>query len=213
MNELKILLTDYLKIHNLTRNTFIQKLGYKNSTKGLRRLDSFIENPKNNAFKAQLCKQLDISIEFMDGIINRHMDLILKEKIKNFTPCIWINWNKEYPLILMMDERDLNDIYEIAIPESLLTLPIKQQWLEVFQLYKQHQLEFYSDKFDFNNYTELLSLTDSILEEGSYKVWPVNYGFTYHKAFNESYEFNRSGEQINGVNERVVNDDPNVVGY
>jgi len=36
MNELKILLTEYQKTHNLTRYTFIQKLGYKNITKGLR---------------------------------------------------------------------------------------------------------------------------------------------------------------------------------
>ena len=100
MNELKILLTDYLKTHNLTRNTFIQKLGYTNTTKGLRRLDEFIEHPKNNAFKVQLCKQLDISIESMDEIINKQMDLILKDKIKNFIPRIWIKWNKEYPLLL-----------------------------------------------------------------------------------------------------------------
>ena len=90
MNELKILLTDYLKKHNLTRNTFIQKLGYKNIAKGLRRLDTFVEHPNNNAFKAQLCKQLDISIESMDEIINKQMDLIIKDKIKNFTPRIWI---------------------------------------------------------------------------------------------------------------------------
>jgi len=197
MNELKILLTDYLKTHNLTRNTFIQKLGYTNTTKGLRRLDEFIEHPKNNAFKVQLCKQLDISIESMDEIINKQMDLILKDKIKNFIPRIWIKWNKEYPLLLMMDERNLNDIYGIEVPKSLFNLPIKQQLQEVFHLYKQHQLDFYADKFDFKNYTELLSITDSILKQDLYKVWPVNNGFTYHKAFDESYQFNRLGEQIN----------------
>ncbi len=36
MNELKTLLTEHQKTHNLTRYTFIQKLGYKNITKGLR---------------------------------------------------------------------------------------------------------------------------------------------------------------------------------
>ncbi|MGB5445283.1 MAG: hypothetical protein WBM99_07220, partial [Psychromonas sp.] len=60
-----------------------------------------------------------------------------------------------------------------------------------------------------------------------HKAWPVNVGFTYHKAFNESYEFNRLGEPINGVNdsnvseaawnyitnEIVVNDAPDVIGY
>ncbi|MGB5446611.1 MAG: hypothetical protein WBM99_14035 [Psychromonas sp.] len=204
MNELKILLANYLKTHNLTRNIFIQKLGYKNTTKGLRRLDAFIEHPKNNAFKVQLCKQLDISIESMDGIINKHRDLIIKEKIKNFTPRIWIKWKKEDPLQLMMDDRGLNDIYEIKVPESLLNLPIKQQLQEVFHLYKQHQLDFYADKFDFKNYTELLSITDPILKEGLYNVWSVNDGFIYHKAFNESYEFNRLGEQINGVNDSNV---------
>jgi len=197
MNALKILLTDYLKTHNLTRNTFIQKLGYTNTTKGLRRLDEFIEHPKNNAFKVQLCKQLDISIESMNEIINKQMDLILKGKIKNFIPRIWIKWNKEYPLLLMMDERNLNDIYGIEVPKSLFNLPIKQQLQEVFHLYKQHQLDFYADKFDFKNYTELLSITDSILKQDLYKVWPVNNGFTYHKAFDESYQFNRLGEQIN----------------
>lgn len=196
MNELKILLTDYLKTHNLTRNTFIQKLGYTNTTKGLRRLDAFIEHPKNNAFKIQLCKQLDISIESMDEIINKQMDLILKEKIKNFIPRIWIQW-KKYPILLMMDERNLNDIYEIEVPKSFFNLPIQQQFQEVFHLYKQHQLDFYADKFDFKNYTELLSITDSILKQDLYKVWPVNDGFTYHKAFDESYQFNRLGEQIN----------------
>jgi hypothetical protein len=226
MNELKTLLTDYLKMHNLTRHTFIQKIGYKNITKGLRRLDAFIEHPNNNAFKAQLCKQLDISIESMDKIINKHLDLITKNKIKNFTPRIWIKW-KKYPLLLMMDDRDLNHIYEIEVPDRLFNLPIKQQLEEVFHLYKQHQLDFYADKFNFKNYTELVSITDSILKKGLYKVWPVNDGFTYHKAFNESYQFNRLGEQINGVNDSnvseaawnyttnkpVVNDDPNVVGY
>ena len=97
----------------------------------------------------------------------------------------------------MMDERNLNDIYGIEVPKSLFNLPIKQQLQEVFHLYKQHQLDFYADKFDFKNYTELLSITDSILKQDLYKVWPVNNGFTYHKAFDESYQFNRLGEQIN----------------
>jgi hypothetical protein len=54
MNELKEFITNYQKTHNLTRNTFIEKVGYKNITKGLRRLDAFIECPSNNVFKAQL---------------------------------------------------------------------------------------------------------------------------------------------------------------
>jgi hypothetical protein len=195
MNELKEFITNYQKTHNLTRNTFIQKVGYKNITKGLRQLDAFIECPNNNVFKAQLCKQLDISIESIDKIINKQMDIIEQDKIKSFTPRIWIKW-KKYPLLLMMDDRGLNDIYEIKIPESLLNLPIKQQLKEVFHLYKQHQLEFYADKFNFENYTELVCITDSILKKGLYKVWPVNDGFTYHKAFNESYQFSRLGEQI-----------------
>ena len=226
MNELKILLTDYQRTHNLTRRTFIQKVGYKNIAKGLRVLDAFIERPNNNAFKAQLCKQLDIPIESMDEIINKQMDLIMKDKIKNFTPRIWIKWKKEDPLLLMMDGRDLNDIYEIEVPESLLNLPIKQQFKEVFHLYKQHQLDFYADKFDFKNYAELVSITDSIFKKGLYKVWPVNDGFTYHKAFNESYQFDRLGEQINGVNDgsaseaqwnytegKVVDIPDDVIGY
>ena len=227
MNELNKLLTDYLKLHKLTRSTFIQKLGYKNIAKGLRRLDTFIENPYNNVLKAQLCKQLDIPIESMDKIINKQMDIINKDNVKTFTPCIRIKWEKEYPLLLMMDDRDLNDIYEITIPDSLLNLPFKQQLEEVFHLYKQHQLDFYADKFDFQNYAELVSITDSILKKDLYKVYPVNDGFTYDKAFNESYEFNRLGEKINGVNDinvseaswnystntMFVNDNPDVIGY
>ncbi|MFT6924888.1 MAG: hypothetical protein ACJAZP_000458 [Psychromonas sp.] len=51
MNELKILLTDYQKKHNQRCATFIQKVGYKNISKGLIVLDVFIARPDNNALK------------------------------------------------------------------------------------------------------------------------------------------------------------------
>ena len=226
MNELKTLLTDYQKTHNLTRHTLIQKVGYKNIAKGLRVLDAFIERPNNNAFKVQLCKQLNISIESMDKIINKQMDIINKDKIKNFTPHIRVKWTR-YPHLLMMTEQCANHLYEIEVPESLLKLPIEQQLEEACHLYKLHQLDFYAEKFNFKNYTELVSIIDSLLKEGLDIVWSVSDGFTYHKAFNECYQFNRLCKQINGVNdsnvseassnyttnEPFVNDDPDVIGY
>jgi len=197
MNELKTLLNDHLKSHQLTRNTFIQKLGYKNITKGLRQLDTFInKHPKNAIFKTQFCKQLDISVESIDEIINEQQALIHQDKINKFTPYIRIKWKNDNPLLFMLDEQGLPDIYQIAIPLSFLNLSFKQQVNEAFELYKQHQLDFYADKFDFKNYTELLSITDSILKQGSDKAWPVNEGYIYHKGFDESFQFNRLGEQV-----------------
>lgn len=140
-------------------------------------LDAFIKCPNNNVFKVRLCNQLDIPIESMDKIINKQMDIINKDKIKNFTPHIRVKWTR-YPLLLMMAEQCLDHLYEIEVPESLLNLPIEQQLEEVCHLYKLHQLDFYAEKFNFKNYTELVSIIDSISKKGLDIVWSVSDGFT-----------------------------------
>lgn len=58
VNELKTLLTENQKTHNLTRYTFIKKLGFKNITKGLRRLDAFIEHPEHIFLKHKYTSNL-----------------------------------------------------------------------------------------------------------------------------------------------------------
>ena len=71
MNELKTMLTDYQKMHNILRHTFIQKVGYKNIVKGLPVLDAFIESPNNYDLKVQLWKLLNISGESIDNVVTK----------------------------------------------------------------------------------------------------------------------------------------------
>jgi len=229
MNELKSFITNYQKTHNLTRASFIQKVGYKNITKGLRVLDAFIESPTNNTFKIRLCKQLGISIESMDEVVKKQMAIVNKHYIKNFTPHIRVKWTR-CPSLLMTAQ-GAQHLYEIDISDALLKLPIDKQLEEVCHLYKRHQLDCYAETFNLKssmeNYAELVSIIESKLKEGIDIGWSIGNGFTYYKAFNESYQFNRSCKKINCLsnheiseaswnyitNEIFVNNDPDVIGY
>jgi len=226
MNELKKLITDYQKTHHLTRNTLIQKLGYKNIAKGLRRLDAFIERPTNNAFKAQLCKQLDIPILLLDEVVNNQLSNMPKQaKVIAFIPYIQINWLKGPSLL--MDVKQLQHLYRIEIPNNFS----KPTFEQVYDLYKQHQLKHFAEILNVPNtlehYPQYLEAIETKIKDGIYISWALGNGFTYHKAFNKSYRFNRLGEQIVSANDHnvleaawdytnnkvVVNTDDGVVGY
>ena len=224
MNELKKLITDYQKTHHLTRNTLIQKLGYKNIAKGLRRLDAFIERPTNNAFKTRLCKELDISISLLDEAVNKQLSNMPKQaKVIAFIPYIQINWLKG-PCYM---DKAFQHLYRIEIPTDFSNPTFEQ----ICDLYKQHQLKHFAEILNVPNtlehYPQYLEAIETKIKDGIYISWALGNGFTYHKAFNKSYRFNRLGEQIVSANDHnvseaawdytnnkvAVNTDDGVIGY
>nr|MBL0710333.1 hypothetical protein [Colwellia sp.] len=141
---------------------------------------------------------LNIPDDILKSTVNERYLYVNKKAIANFTPYIRVIWTRRpSPLIAA---QPFPHLYKIAVTESLLKLPIKEQLRQVCNLYKQHQLQHYACKFNLTNskdsYLELVSIIESKIKNDIDIGWSIGNGFIYHKTVNESYEFNRLCKEV-----------------
>ena len=206
MNELHDLIINYQRKHFLTRNTLVQKLGYSNITKGLRRLDKFIKRPSNTDFKFKLSQQLNIPINILDEVVNKQLSIMPKVvKVEKFIPFIQVAWLKGPSLL--MNESQLSHLYRIEIPSNLL----KPTFDQVCDLYKQHQLKKFAQILNVPDtldcYPQFVKAVEKSIKDEVYVSYALGNGFTYHKSRKGSFSFNLHCEPAYDYFKKRVNTD------
>ena len=201
MNALAILVAQYLKLNNLSRNQLAQLLGYKNIPKCLRNLDIFLNTLLDrNQISVKLQKVLNIPApEYTKAISQVQSKLELKAR-SLFSPSIQI-----------IPSSRPSPIFVVAMVPSLLNIQVSnidncnfEQELEIiFNAYKNHQLNHCSKIYDGHDYDKLLQIVETMDQDGHLYPWTIGKGYRYFRNFDETIEFNRYGEIVDHIKSHI----------
>ena len=161
MNELESLISNYIKIHDISKSEFLSNMGYSNINKACRKLSDFIENPTNDSeLFAKIISASDISENELLQAIHQVQLALEKEKRRAFKPSLHIiPSGRPTPIFSAF-------ILHIKTPDNLNELSFENQIVAVSKLFRTHQ--------------------DKIKNP---KSWAYGKGFLYHRTFDETLEF------------------------
>lgn len=201
MHSLKTLINKHLQQQRLSRSQLVRMLGYTNINSGIRVLDKFIDSPSNRPlsdFASNIQTVLKIPAEDFNKAIAARYAHVNKESIARFKPSIRVTWSRKPNLL--MTAQPYKHLYEINLPDSILTQAIKEQVPQVIAIYQRHQLQYFGEQFQvanaLQNYSELVGKIEQQLAQGEDISWAVGAGFCYRKSFNENFYFDRKCEKI-----------------
>lgn len=170
MNALSSLVNNAFRERSISRSRFIQKTGYKNISKGLRRFDAFLEDPqKNNHFVDEISKILDIPSDRLLAAIKQTRLAIEDLERTAFKPFIQITLDKRPSPIFIAAM--LPGLTRINVPESITELQFEHEIALITDLYRKHR-----DKHS--------------------PAWPSGNGFCYYRRHDEVLRFDRDCKLI-----------------
>ncbi|MBL0711589.1 MAG: hypothetical protein JJV99_11325 [Colwellia sp.] len=189
MNELKTLINKYLKLNNLKRSQLAIKLGYKNITGGLRKLDHFINNPSfDNPTKLKLQDALKIPKEDIDLAIAERLEYFETENKKKFKPFIQtIVSSRPSPIFVAAF---VPQLWNISLNVDLQLLAHEDEIALIVNKYQQLQLE-HAKNLPVNDYAELVAVLNDYDSNNTPYSWVFGQGFRYFRKYGETLVFNR----------------------
>jgi hypothetical protein len=163
MNPLEQQLDHELKTRGMSRQELVQRMGYRNISKGLRRLNELLSGLSEYP---QLLPRIEQALNLPDkrfwqaaAELNA---LLIAEERRDFKPRIQVipTVTPRPVFVAAMCPYLLN----IEVPEQLVSLPVGEALSIVCDLYRKHR----------DNYPS---------------GWPRGKGFVYHRSYDESFEF------------------------
>ena len=102
MYPISSLISEHLKISNLSKINFIKKLGYKNTNKGLRHLSAWLNNAAGSkSFLKAFANKFNIPDTELQKALSATRDTLFKEQIEqsriNFAPYIYAETELKVP--------------------------------------------------------------------------------------------------------------------
>lgn len=163
----------------ISKKQFIEKVGYLNTNKGIRRLVYFLETGKlqeDRIFEGMI-GLLKIAPPVLQKAIQNTQKLLLIENLrnnkKNFRPYIEVELDRiPRPIFVAALAPGL---WHIDVPEEIQRLEDAEELGEVVRLFKKH----------FDKHKGNLPGTQAIFE-----------GFRYHRSVKETLIFDKNGEII-----------------
>jgi len=189
MNELKTLINKYLKLNNLKRSQLAIKLGYKNITGSLRKLDAFIETPSfDNPINLKLQDALHIPKDEIDLAITERLEYFETENKRKFKPFIQtIVSSRPSPIFVAAF---VPKLWNIPLSVDLQLLAYEDEVISVVRQYQQLQLE-HTKNLPVNDYAELVALLNDYDSNNTPYSWVFGKGFRYFRKYDETLVFNR----------------------
>lgn len=167
MNALQTLISETAKSRNLSRTDIVRLMGYKNTTKGLRKLDHFLATLEGHSiFTERLPDILGIRIDAYDRAIKEVWEEQETKKAAAFRPYIWIFLNPlPSPLFVLsfMIER-----VRLDVPAGITEHSFDEEMAIVTGLYKSH-----CQKYDGHLQPDYCAFN----------------GFTYNRRYGEAFVF------------------------
>ncbi|NIQ13073.1 MAG: hypothetical protein GTO02_01280 [Candidatus Dadabacteria bacterium] len=179
MNPIKELIYSSLSKNKESRADLINRLGYKNQGKGLRRLDNFTCRAKaNNNFIEKLSVALNLDKSKIDEAINsfRQKSKLAQEKAEQlaFSPHLWIKHEREYPpvgSICLVGLIGIDKFKKILLPENIIMLSWAEQIKEI--------------RYGINLYNSL--------NKAGNRIFGAVTGYIYRKEYDVSFELDING--------------------
>ncbi|MBF0266918.1 MAG: hypothetical protein HQL46_16770 [Gammaproteobacteria bacterium] len=206
MSELTKLVSHYLKEHGISRNKLAHLCGYKNISKGLRVIDSYLNdlNEKNN-ISTKIINNLNIPVDEFNAAKKSVKDRYeqqaenLKEntrqKFKAFAQVICSSRPSPVFVAAMIPK-----LWHFPIPD-LKNCNIEQEKQLLFEAYQKHQLDLSKGPHNLgshkiNNYDDLVQTLDRMDAKNKHYPWVFGKGFRYFRNYDETIVFNRYGEVV-----------------
>ena len=164
MNVLQRVVQDEMNALGLKRSELIQRMGYKNISKGLRRLDALLDTLEGSErFLPLLQFALSIPDEKLQAAVSELQEQLMAAERAVFKPIIQvIPTRRPSPVfVAALVPKLLN----IAVPEDLSSLSVEEEMSIVCDLYRKHREE--------------------------YQGWAKGKGIVYHRSYDESFEFDQ----------------------
>ena len=184
------LITKRINEKSLSRSKLVQAIGYTNVSKGIRRLDAYVATftAPNDGFVERLLNILEIDGLSFHNALMRSMDQLYRKADRKAKECFspYLEFSVEINLnprgACMFRQRYCLQ----QLPSEIQTLPFHEELDFVLSAYRekfQHLL------------SEMPSQTDKEF---------VDIGFTCHRHYDSSLEFNAAGVLIKTVEIRAV---------
>jgi len=147
MNPIHALIYSIMKEKGVTRFSLVKQLGYRNITKGLRRVDSLMPyGIGQKELLMRIAEVLGIDQEQIDKALDETKKLLRKERDaserKSFKPYIYIQYSSQRPRsITIVALVGVDQFKFIPVPWEITALPLQQQIEAVSNQVKQHYRE------------------------------------------------------------------------
>jgi len=182
MNPLDVVIRDELLSLSLTKNQLVKELGYsKNPTKGIRRLNHFIETGecKNKEFVEKLMRFLRILPTVLKNATDSVKQKLFEERKRlereNFKSHIEVKFDiVPRPLFIL---GLCPKLWKIKIPSDIRGLGYEEELEEVVRIYKNHWKEYNGHFFGRPTCAKFL-------------------GFRYFQTYEKSILFDNDGKII-----------------
>ncbi len=174
MNPLQLLIYNKLKEVYLSKPELVRSLGYKNVSKGIRNLESFLESgdPKGFPFWEQIPEVLNLSPETFNSTLKQTVLANEEELRKKFKPSVVLRFDRVPTAVWTLALAP--SIWKTEIPEHIQSLPYEEELSEVVEIAKGLDLAYRAK------------------------------GFTYFRKFDESIDFDKEGAVVNKNKEYIL---------
>lgn len=195
MNALQKLISQQLKCLNLTEEQLIDYLGFDEFDKGKVELDYFQERVVyNGKLKQKLAKALKIDTDTFNKVIEQTYES-LEQQAKIYKKSISVKLSgRPSPLLAG------SCASKVIMPQIPENCSVEEEIKLVINQYKQTQMERFADSTymieangDFDKFVELVEV---VVNAGGEVSWAIGNGFTFYRAENELYKFNRYCRQM-----------------
>lgn len=181
MNPIAKLVSETMKKKDVSRIGLVQMLGYRNTNKGLRRIDALLQSGSGNKeLLAKIAEALGIEREKMTKALTETHELIRQQREayerNRFKPHIYVQHSLSRPRsITIVGCLGVGRFKFISVPLEIIALPLQQQIEPISALIKQHYRE----------------------KEGKCPMFGEIIGYIYRHSFDEGMGFSAQGELIN----------------
>jgi hypothetical protein len=196
MNILQALVSQRLNHMNIGKRQLVLRIGYTNMSKGLRRIDNFmntLSDPGNIRFKLQ--SALAIPHKEHQHAIDGVEALILKQAQYSFKSSAQVILSgRPGPIFAAAF------FVNVDIPKGIASLSFAEEMKIVFDCYKQNQIAHFSNhNFYASSGSDYLSFVEAIekVESSNNPIpWCFGKGFQYFRKYKDTLTFDRRGNLI-----------------
>lgn len=140
-NPLQRLINQHIQAGNISKSDLVQKIGYRNVTKGLRRLDEFAESLEGSVFiRDGLADILNIGFSELVQVLADTSEAIRHGREKSFHPFINVTLDKAPRPIFVTAATPY--VLEIKVERSLRHLTFDEEIAKVRELYRDHYKKY-----------------------------------------------------------------------
>ena len=155
----------------VSRSQLISMMGWKNINKGLRKLDAYVDQLQalDSEFEERMASVLGLPVNALKDAFTASNDDLSSQLKADFRPCVFIRIKEQiFPLVARWHA---SQYLRVNVPENAITGDLMADFDHVIKLFRIQSKHPILLKFHLE-------------------------GFTYHRQYDETYEFDRKGRLI-----------------